>query len=132
MSDIDDIERQARAAREFTETIEGATFTLRLPTRLESRVALARVMAANAGETDNDVLAILVERETLRNAVIGWSGVPVSWILDDAADAGEFAYRQAVVPLLLDERPDVADQLAGALFGRLKTYNSRRDTAAKN
>ena len=132
MMDLAEIQRAAAAAREFTIDIDGATFWLRLPTRLDSRIALARVLAANAGEQDNDVLAILVERESLRQAVVGWSDVPLRWVLVDAP-ANEFCVlTRASVELLLDERPTVAERLGRELFARLRAFNEIRDTAAKN
>lgn len=131
--DLADIHRQATAAREFTEVIEGATFTLRLPTRLDSRVALARVFAAHPQEKDEGVLAILVERESLVRAIVGWSGVPLRWVLADAEPAdAPCPFDAGMVPLLLDERPDVAEQLGRVLFDRIRSFNATRDTAAKN
>jgi len=131
--DLADIHRQAAAAREFTEVIEGASFNLRLPTRLDSRIALTRVLSANPGETDNDVLALRVERESLRQAVFGWSDVPLRWVLGDVEPAdATCAFDRTMVGLLLDESPDVADKLGHALFSRIKAFNATRDTAAKN
>lgn len=128
-----DIHRQAQAAREFTEVVDGATFTLRVPTRLDSRVALARVLAANPGEPDNGVLAIRVERESLMQAIVRWSGVPLRWVLRDVEPADEqCAFDRTMVGLLLDERPVVAEQLGRVLFERIRAYNEARDTAAKN
>ncbi len=131
--DLADIHRQATATREFTEVIEGATFTLRLPTRLDSRIALARVLAVNEGETANDVLAIRVERESLMQAIVRWSDVPLRWVLGDVEPAdAPCEFDRSVIGLLLDERPDVAEKLGAALFSRIKEFNALRDTAAKN
>lgn len=131
--DLADIHRQAQAAREFTECIDGATFTLRIPTRLDSRVALARVQAAHPGEQADMVLALLVERQSLVQAIAGWSGVPLGWVLRDAEPADQpCAFEPGMVGLLLDERPSVTEQLGRALFERMRAYNDQRDTAAKN
>lgn len=130
--DLAEIQRHAAAAREFTVVIDGATFTLRLPTRLESRVALARVLAAYPNES-NDVLAIRVERESLVQAIRGWSEVPLRWLLGDAAPGDErCAFERDMVSLLLDEQPGVAEVLGRDLFDRLRAFNETRDTAAKN
>lgn len=130
--DLEEIQRHAAAAREFTSSIDGATFTLRLPTRLDSKLALARVLAAHRGES-NDVLAIRVERETLVQSLIGWADVPLRWVLRDAAPADEpCAFDRAVVGLLLDEQPGVAELLGRDLFDRIRAWNATRDTAAKN
>lgn len=143
--DLSDIHRQALAAREFTETIDGATFTLRLPTRLDSRIALTRVLAAHPGETNNDVLALRVERESLIQAIVGWTGVPMHWVLpgataeppleacvSDAAPPAQFAYSPQCVALLLDTQPDHAETLGRELFNRVRRRNGVLDTAAKN
>ena len=130
--DLAEIQRLAAAAREFTSSIDGATFSLRLPTRIDSRVALARVLAANPGEAI-DVLAIRVERESLVQAIVGWSDVPLRWVLGDAAPADELcAFDRAMVSLLLDEQPGVAELLGRDLFDRIRVWNETRDTAAKN
>lgn len=131
--DLADIHRQASAAREFTEVVEGATFSLRLPDRLDSRVAFARVRAAHPDEESNTVLAILIQSETLKQAVIGWAGVPLRWVLGDVEPAdAPYAFERDAVELLLREKPDVADRLGAVLFERIRSFNATRDTAAKN
>ena len=131
--DLAEIQRQALAAREISIVIDGASFTLRLPTRLDSQVALARVLAANKGETNDHVLALRIERETLLQAVSGWSGVPARWLVPDAdpADA-PCEFGRGLVAVLLDERPDICEQLGKTLFESMRLHNERRDTAAKN
>jgi len=131
--DIAEIQRQASAAREFNVQIDGAAFKLRLPTRLDSRVALARVLATHADESDNDVLAIHVERQALVQSVLRWDGVPMRWVLADTNDLkAQCEFQVGLVGLLLDERPDIADHLSRELFARLQAFNEIRDTAAKN
>lgn len=131
--DLADIHRQATAAREFTEVIEGATFTLRLPDRLATRVAFTRVRAAHPDETSNNVLALLIQAETLKQAVVGWASVPLRWVLGDVEPAdAPYEFERDGIELLLREKPDVADRLGTVLFERIRAFNATRDTAAKN
>jgi hypothetical protein len=134
--ELDDIRRQALAAREFQKVIEHVTFTLRLPTRYEVTLAARRSAARGAtldGSTDNDPAHLLIlERLLLEQAVVRWSGLRLRNVLPDEATDEDITHSSGAVPLLLDAQPDWARELGVALFDRMAQRRERQDTAAKN
>lgn len=129
--DLSQIQREAEAAREFDHPCaDGAVvFSLRLPTRSQTKVA---AMRANARPKDPGAIALL-ERELLVGAVIGWRGPIIGHVLPGSPERGlPFAWSADAVPTLLDAQPDWADALGLELFRRMAQRNAVRDTAEKN
>lgn len=135
MTDHASIQRQAAAARAYEQPIDdapGVVFELRLPTRLDVKIAAVR---ANAHAAAGDPAAgLLIERHLLLAAITGWRGVCIGHLLPGAADAAQ-PYEHApgaAVATLLDAQPDWADILGAGLIGRMAERRAEQDTAAKN
>ena len=127
MMDLAEIQRRAQAARESTIEIDGATFTMRLPTPLETRVACVQ-----AGGVVQSEQVLRAERIMLCGAIVGWSGVPLSWVLHDAETGEFYEYSPEAVGLLLDQRAALAIVLGDQMSLRMHEWNERQGTAAKN
>jgi hypothetical protein len=132
--ELDDIARNALAAREFQIATGHAHYTLRLPTRYEITLAASRAQASadEPGAKDPAHLLIL-ERLLLERAVVRWTGVHVRDVLPEHEAADEpLPFEPRAVPLLLDAQPDLARDLSLALFDRMAQRREAGDTAAKN
>lgn len=130
--ELDDIRRQALAAREFERAVDHATFTLRIPTRHEVTIAVRRAAAKTlAGDSDPAHL-LLLERMLLEAAIVRWSGLTVRDILPAHELAEDLPHEPGAVGLLLDAQPDWARELGMALFDRMAARRDAQDTAAKN
>lgn len=125
--DLDDIRRQALAAREFQRVIEHATFTLRIPTRHETTLAIRR-----AGPLEDEARLLVAERLLLEGAIVRWSGVRVRDVLPGHELAEDLAYDRSAVGLLLDAQPDWARELGLAMVDHMAARNAAQDTAEKN
>lgn len=130
--ELDDIRRQALAAREFPVAIEHASrrisFTLRIPTRHETRIALQR-----AGPQDDAARLLVAERLLLEGAVVAWIGVRIGDVLPEhEPGSDELAFERSAVGLLLDAQPAWASELGLQLVDRMAQRNTAQDTAAKN
>lgn len=125
--ELDDIRRHALAAREFQKVIEHATFTLRIPTRHETQLAIRR-----GGPSDDVARLLVAERLLLEGALVRWSGVRVQDVLADHEFAEDLPHEPAAVPLLLDAQPDWAHQLGVALMDAMASRQAAQDTAEKN
>jgi hypothetical protein len=141
-----DLAARLEAARRFTVPLaEGAVLvTLRCPTEHESSCLYLEAGAPAASQWMR-WQRLLVER-----AVVGWQGiteaafepggpgvaesVPVGTVDPDHAAPvwPPVAFDAALVPLLLDARPDWARALIGALLGRLAEARASREAAAGN
>lgn len=129
--DLADIKRQAEAAREFEHPFGAFTFQLRLPTPFEAECA-----AAGQGFTRRATGDVVVraQRALTEVAIIGWRGLTVRDILGEHKHGDdEFAYEPDAVPLLLDERSDIAQELwLKALLPKLEARNQAKEATAKN
>lgn len=129
--ELDDIRRNALAARQFTLQVGGCSFTLRLPTRHEASVAYTRV-GRHDGEADSAAM-VRWQRAILVPAVVGWSGVLLQHVLPDEPGGTEpLPWEPAAVELVLDAQPEWDDQLTRALLDQLSKRRTVEDTAAKN
>lgn len=129
MTDIADLTRKALAAREFTVPVGAASFTLRLPTEHEKRVASLR---ARGSTTEADpAFADVVIRALLEAAVVRWSGVTADML---APGGGTEAVD--VVPgaaaLLLDNQPETAQALTLAFIERSAAREQHAQELEKN
>ena len=129
--DILALKARSLRAREFSETIEGRSFTLRVPTRHETLVA-ARSLG---GRLSEDLAGLmLLQRALLEGAVVAWSAVTVADLLDvqepEASQAVPHS-REAVL-LLLDFKTEWAKTLGNALSDRLQARNAAIETEQKN
>lgn len=125
--DLAEIQRRAQAARESTLDVDGATFTLRIPTAYETRLACHQV-----GDGGRAEQLLRVERVLLLGALVGWVGVPLSWVLPDADPHEAYVFSPDAVELLLDARPALAVALGDQLSARMQARAEQQGTAAKN
>lgn len=128
--DLDDLKRKAAAACETGHSIGPRSFTLRVPTRYQVSLVVAR-----HGGTEGDqgqALFLIARRMLLEQALVGWAGVLVSDILPDSADATAQPHEPGAVPLLLDAQPAWAGELSDRLVELIAERNQRQDSAAKN
>lgn len=129
--DKHDIKRKAMAAREAAEEVEpGVHITLRLPTRQEVAVAAARAGVHLEGNETAGL--VLMQRQLLVNAVVGWSqGVRLSHLLPGEPDE-PLAYDAELVGLLLDAQPKWEDKLADRFRTERSARLARLEAAEKN
>lgn len=129
--DLDDIRRNALAARQRTVQAGPCSFTLQAPTRHEASVAYTRVSTV-AGVPDSAAM-VRWQRAILVPAVVGWSGVLLCHVLPDDPNGQEpLTHEAGAVELLLDAQPEWADLLVQSLLDHIATRRSLEDTAAKN
>jgi hypothetical protein len=129
--DLDDIRRNALAARQFTVQAGACSFTLQVPTRHEASVAYTRV-GHHGGDPDSAAM-VRWQRAILVPAVVGWSGVLLSHVLPDEPGGTEpLPWEPAAVELVLDAQPEWDDRLTRALVDHLSKRRALEDTAAKN
>jgi len=135
--DLDYIQRKARAAREYTTTLDaqGAprTFQLREPTKHQSVLAGLRCRA-DAGTPG--VAMVLLGRALLLECIVGWQGVLISDLLPVAPEGQDttqpFAFDPAAIELLLDTNPHWEQQLWSGLVDRMARRDGVFEEAAKN
>lgn len=124
--ELDQIERIARASREFTDTFEGVTVTMRIPTRHEVRLAIAQSPA----ETPEARL-LKAQRAMLIDAVVGWSGVQVKHLVPDVPEDGGVDHHRSAVEILLDAQPHWAERWQELLVNRMAERRSVEESAEK-
>jgi hypothetical protein len=130
--DKHDIRRKALAAREVSEEVEpGVAITLRLPTRQEVAVAAARA-GVHRGGPDAEAGLVLMQRELLQAAVVGWGqGVKLSHLLPKEAN-DPLPWDADLVPLLLDAQPDWETKLRERFVTERLARQARMEDAEKN
>ena len=126
--ELADLKRRALASRETQHSIEGRSFTLRVPTRHEMTVA---VQKSRAESTDEPALFVIVRRQLLEKAVVAWTGVTLQdFFAEEGPEPQDFD--PEAVPLLLDAKPDWAAELSDKLVELIGARNKLQDSAAKN
>ena len=127
--DLDYIARHAQAAREFTHAIGPVTFTLRVPTKLESSIAYTQAHTA-AGRDGS--AGVRFERALVVTVITGWSGVLVRHVLTAHAGDDPLAFEPRAAAVLFDSQPEWEAGLLQALMTRVAERQAIEDTAAKN
>lgn len=129
--DLETLRAEARAARQFTHRIGEVDYTLLIPTRHEVLVAARR---ANLAQVGGDAAALLVlMRGVLEAAIVGWMGLRVRDVLPGHAEGNDpLAFNAGAVPLLLDARPDDADELARVMNEAMAARSAAIEADAKN
>ena len=124
--DFAELKRQIEASRQTEAKLGAATFKLRLP---EEHVWCV------ANETHRDAHGHTMEsrasREVLDAALIGWEGVTLQDLLQDAP-AEPLPFSPAAKTELLNSRQDVADLLAMTLGLKIIERRETREAARKN
>lgn len=125
--DAADLKRKALASRQVQlEVAKSISFTLTLPTTLESSIAYSQ-----ASKPDDGATMPRFQRALVLLAVTGWSGVTANHVLTgEGAEAVPFD--QSLTPVLLDAKPDWEEKLTHTLLDELAKRKEVRDTAVKN
>jgi hypothetical protein len=130
--DLEDLQRAARAAREFTHTEAHVTFTLLVPTPHEAEVAAMRNSFVAVGRPDHASL-VRTQRALVEQAVTGWQGLTVGDVLAESPQAADsLPFEPGATGLVLDAQPGWALALWEQLLQRIEARNALRSTAAKN
>jgi len=127
--DLDYIRRKAMAARQFECAAGPASFTLRVPTKLESSIAYAG--AHSAGKVDSSS-GLRFERALGLLAVVGWSGVLVRHVLPTHDGNEPFEFEPGAAEVLFDAQPEWEGVILQALMARVAERQAVEDTAEKN
>jgi len=128
--DLADLKRRSLASRETTHAINGRDFTLRVPTRHETTVAV-RKCSVDAG-TDEAALYVIVRRYLLEQAIVAWSGVTVHDLLPDDPSTELQPHEAGAVSIMLDTQIGWASELSDKLVELIAARNAAQDSAAKN
>jgi hypothetical protein len=128
--ELDDIKRHALAARQFQVTHGEGTFTLTMPTKLQSSIAYAQAMEASARVAS--ATSLRFNRALLLLAITTWSGVLLKSALPDIASDEQMEFEPGAVELLLDAQPDLEKVLFEELMSRFMQRSKVLDTAEKN
>lgn len=129
MADLDYIQRKAEAARRFEHVVDGRTFQLRRPTRLETSIALAQ--SAPGGKRDS-ASGVRFNRAVVEVAVVGWSGVRTRDVLPGHPQDEPFEFEPGAAAVLFDAQPQWEDQLLDALLRQTAAASATQDAAEKN
>lgn len=139
--DLAEIARRQIAAREIKHTVGGRSFTLRLPTRHERKLVLARVCdegqwrgSADEGGIMPTEIAMRATRLLLERAIVGWDARLGDVLADlDATAADEpLPWSAQAVPLLLDARPEWEAELQRAFAEAENARNAPIEADEKN
>lgn len=137
--DLHELASKARAARQTTITLGPSdaprTFTLLAPTDHQVQVAALRAgMSFASTPAQNSAADVISRRAMLCDAIIGWTGVTCADLAGALKHGGAepFEWQGGASELLLDNRPEWADQLWLALASAITRLRTERDTAAKN
>jgi hypothetical protein len=123
------LEAAALKAREFAHTIGERCYTLRIPTRREVRECVhARGLGRSVGDA---MLMPLLRHYLLQQCVVGWTGVRARDLVAGGA-ADPWPWSPGAVALLLDNRPDEADELGRVLMEQADKRNEAIEADAKN
>lgn len=132
--DWNDIARRAAAAREFTHVLAaapGRSFTLRLPTHDEMRIAVLAHGMPSAGDDAGLLEWEKIGQELIERAVVGWNGVLFSDVIDGEVDE-PIEWAAAGVPVLLAAKHDWSLELRAALMRAITERTARTEAARKN
>lgn len=123
------LEADALKAREFTHTAGERCYTLRTPTRREVREC---VHAHGLGRSVGDAMLMpLLRHYLLQQCLVGWTGVRTRDVVPGGA-ADPLPWSPRAAALLLDNRPDEADELGRLLMEQADQRNEAIEADAKN
>ena len=124
--DLGEIKARLEAARRVEREVNGATFTLVMPTAHQWRVAL---------QDNRDELGRVLEakayRQVLSKALVSWRGLKASDLVPEAP-ADEVPFTPDARELLLDTRQDIADELTIGVGAWLADQRTKREEQLKN
>lgn len=123
----DVILQAAKAARTYTQDVEGRVFTLVMPSQHEMRVAYLRAGA----ERDDPALLHIILREVLKKSITDWSNVTVDDFMKNG-DQKAVDFDSDLVLELMDAQDDWRDVLDKELTKRLSARAGSIEAAQKN
>lgn len=122
--DAAELARRAAAAREFEHEIEGRTWRLRIPTRVEETLIQLKYAADGPGA---------IAFATVYGAVVGWKKVTIGDALPgDEAAKDEAPWSPETVAAVLGDHQGWAEALYLELDRRRKEYRARFEADRKN
>jgi hypothetical protein len=124
--DLATFKAQVEKSREFTAEIAGVKFLLRLPSE-----HAWRLVTEEHREEGGRVRTALVQRKLLETTVIGWDGLKADHLLKGSGEDALPFSRDSLV-LFLDQRQDMADDLATLIARRLGERRAQQEDARKN
>lgn len=124
--DVAAFKARLEQARAFEHVVGGVTFRLRLPTEHAWRLALEANRDAHGKLLDARAMRVVLDQ-----AVVGWERASQS-LLDPEAGEAPLPFSPEARALLLEERQDLADQLAVALGIKIAERRAAREAARKN
>lgn len=124
--DFSDFKARLARAREFEVEAGGIKFRLRMPPEHAWRLALE-----DSKGPEGRFRQQRVSRSLLEQALIGWEGLLAKHLLPGEGDE-VVPFSAEAVPVLLDERPDIADQLVLSLTKRMNERRAELEAARKN
>jgi len=124
--DVKELKERIDAARRVEATVNGATFTMIMPTDHQLRVIMQRANDANGQRVD-----ALIWHRLLGQALVGWSGVKVADLFVVENDE-PLAFSAEARDLLLEHRLDIVDSLEREVLQWLSDYRSKREATEKN
>ncbi len=127
MSNLSEIRAAIDAARQGVVDVNGARFTLRLPSSHAWRCAAEQHVDAHGR-----VLEAAAFRGLLDAALVAWDGPKLSWLLPGTADDKPLDFSADARALLLDTRQDIADMLTLKLSEFHRDYMARFEANEKN
>ncbi len=122
--DVEELVNLSKRSREFKHQCEARIYTLRTPTDHEMRVYYLRHAADGAN-------AMLVQREAVEGAIVGWSGVTMRDLMRDQPPA-EVPFDRRLIPALLDANDNDFSELSKAVFAAYDKRRSEVEADAKN
>jgi|GEM_PF-2656744 len=125
---LDDLKAAVESSRRFTHTVDGRTFTLRMPTSHEVKMAYAR---ARTGTNDHLAAFFQSQREIAERAVTGWTEVIETDLVPEGASA-PLAFDASLVPLLFDVHAEWQMAISDAIDKRIAEREKTQEAAAKN
>ena len=124
--DVKELKERIEAARRVEATVNGATFTMVMPTDHQWRVCVQE----SRGE-DGRVIDALAYRRLLERALTGWSGVKCSDMMPGESEEA-LPFSPAARELLLDHRLDIVDELTIAFGAWLRDHRAKQEESEKN
>jgi hypothetical protein len=129
VADVEALQRQDLAAREFPVPVGARTYTVRMPTEREFALALKRC------RRDQPRAALLEEyaRELLLIAVVGWEGLKAGDLVKGLPKPDEpVSFSRAAVGFVLDKLPEDALAIGEAFNKRMEEREQAIEAAEKN
>ena len=124
--DVKELKDRIEASRRVEAVVNGATFTMIMPTDHQLRVIMQRANDANGQRVD-----ALIWHRLLGQALVGWSGVKVADLFVVENDE-PLAFSAEARDLLLEHRLDIVDSLEREVLQWLSDYRSKREATEKN